>query len=234
VSNWLADALKQMPLTEEVEGYALGRGAKESSVQAEGLVTWRPLDEPAPDEEFRKFYGPLGEKIAGFLVCPVRSPRGRVIGFEGRNIHRKQITDFRLPEAKWNPFFIGTRAAMPALWAGHDVWVVEGIFDKFPLEWAVPEGDAVLATVRAHLGREHVEFFRRFCRGWVHMVYDRDPTGCKATNGHVDDTGKRRPGALELLRRVGLQCRDVPYMGGKDPGEIWDSGGAEAIRRAFG
>jgi len=83
------------------------------------------------------------------------------------------------------------------------------------------------------LGRMHIEFLRRFCRGWVHMVYDQDPTGRKATTGFRDDTGKWTPGALDNLKRVGLRCEDVPYSGGKDPGEIWDKGGIAQLRTAF-
>lgn len=232
--SWLAEALAECSLTEEVEGYLLGRGAKESTIAAEGIVTWRPTKDPVPNEEFRKKYGPHGEKLDGFLMCPVRSPKGVLIGFEARNIRVKVISDFRLPEAQWNPFFLGARSAMPAIWAGGDVWICEGLFDKTALEWAVPSGDAVLATVRAKLSDAHVEFLRRFCKGTVHMVYDRDETGRKATVGWIDqETGKKRYGALDVLPKVGLKCRDVFYRGGKDPGEIWDRGGAAAVRAAF-
>jgi DNA primase len=155
------------------------------------------------------------------------------LGFEGRSIHEKKITDFRLPEEKWCPFFLGLHSAMSRIWDGGDVWITEGLFDKCALEWAVPEKDAVLATVRAALSRPHVEFLRRFCRGRVQMVYDLDETGRKATRGWVDERGQKRLGALELLQRAGLTCRDVPYRGAKDPGEIWNMGGAEAIRKVF-
>lgn len=230
---WLEDLLGSCVLTEDVEGYALGRGAKESTIRAEKIVTWIHAKDPIPDGEFRKRYGDRGEKLDGYLVCPVRSPRGSLIGFEARSIHAKQIADYRLPTAAWNPFFIGTRTAMPAVWAGGDIWIVEGQFDKYPLEWAVPATDAVLATVRAHLSKWHVEFLHRFAKGWVHMAYDNDETGRKATNGYTDKvTGKHRSGALDLLHRAGIRCRDVPYRA-KDPGEVWTQGGAAAMHRAF-
>lgn len=247
--SWLEPILSSFTLTEEVEGYLLGRGAKESTILGEGMVTWRTLPEPIPDAEFALKYGKYGEQLNGYLICPVRSPRGKLIGFEARNIHKKNIQDYRLPEAKWIPFFLGTRTAMPAIWAGGDVWICEGLFDKCPLEWAVPSTDAVLSTVRAKLSNTHVEFLRRFCKGTVHMVYDHDPTGIKATGlpnvkdgitnkmisvGSKDpETGKTRYGALAVLNRVGLKCREVPYKGGKDPGEIWDHGGVAAIKAAF-
>lgn len=231
---WFDDALKGMTLTEDVEGYLLGRGAKDTMIEAEGIKTWTPTDFDIPDSNFTKVYGNHGENLKGYLVCPVRSPRGLLIGFEARNIHKKNIQDYRFIETQWTPFFLGTRAAMPAIWAGCDVWICEGLFDKTALEWAVPPKDAVLATVRAKLADLHVEFLRRFCKGWVHMVYDHDETGRKATVGWIDaETGKKRQGALDALRRIGLKCRDVPYSGGKDPGEIWDKGGVKAIQATF-
>lgn len=233
MSNWLAEALAGCRLTPEVEGYLLGRGAKESTIRDEGIVTWFPLEKSSPDPSFEKWFGKYGERLAGFLICPMYSPRGEVIGFEARNTKQKIIRDYRLPEAAHQPFWLGTRRALPKLWEGGDVWIVEGLFDLCPLEWVIPEKDAVLASVRAKLSAAQVEFLRRFCRGMVNIVYDRDEAGRKGTLGFVDKDGRRQLGALEWLRRVGLECRDIPYEGGKDPGVIWDKGGARAVREAF-
>ena len=231
---WLDDSLSKMTLTEDVEEYLLGRGTKESTIESEGITTWKQTDDVIPDQGFSDAYGSHGEKLNGYMVCPVRSPRGVLIGFEARNIHKKIIMDYRLPESKWTPFFIGTRSAIPKIWEGGDVWVCEGLFYKTALEWAVPQGDAVLATVTARLSGLHVEFLRRFCTGWVNMVYDNDETGRKATIGWTDaESGKYRFGALDSLKKAGLKCRDVVYSGGKDPGVIWDTGGLPAIMAAF-
>jgi len=221
-------------LTEPVEGYLLGRGAKEETYRALGVTTWqRPL-EPIEDPSFRNKYGPWGDMLVGRLVCPLYSPRGKLIGFEARSIERKSLSEYLLPEASWNPVFLGLcTETMARIWAGGDVWIGEGLFDKFPMEWVVPEKDVVLATLRARLADRQLEFLRRFCRGWVHLAYDRDAQGRKATFGWTDETGKRRWGAIDKLKRVRVPCRDVPYVGGKDPGEIWDHGGVAAMRAAF-
>jgi len=230
---WLSEALQTLTLTSEVEEYLLGRGTRESTILAEGLVTWKPLKTAAPDPTFRSQYGEHGEKLDGMLVIPVRSPRGVLLGFEARNIYQKRILDYRLAAAKYLPFFIGTRRAMSAIWAGADIWIVEGFFDLTALEWGIPPGHVVLATVRANLTRQQLEFLRRFCKGRVHMAYDMDPTGRKAVEGWDDDQKKHHPGAIELLERVGLPCSNEKYDGGKDPGEIWDHGGEAAIRATF-
>jgi len=232
--SWLAEALKKCELTDPVRGYLMGRGAKESTIEASGFCTWQRLDESPPDEKFCNMAGKHGEYMEGYLVTPVFAPSGRLIGMEARNIHQKRIMDYRLPEARWNPFFLGMKTAMPKVWAGGDVWIGEGLFDICPLEWAIPETDAVLASVRAQLSKAHVEFLRRFCKGWVHMVYDQDESGRAGMFGKVDEQGKQRWGAISLLERVGLRSRAVTYSGGNDPGEIWDNGGVAAVRRAFG
>jgi hypothetical protein len=235
--NWLDSALTEMVLTEEVEGYLLGRGALEESYLALGVKTWNaPMSVPLGDEAFQAKYGPGKDQLdlTGWMVCPMVSPKGGVIGFEARNTKKKALSEFVLPEGAWNPLWLGlTPEAMRRIWAGGDVWVVEGLFDLFPLQWVVPETDVVLATLRARMTDKHVEFLRRFCKGWVHMVYDQDEQGRKATHGWTDQEGRFRWGALKKLGRVGLRCRDVPYSGGKDPGEIWDKGGAPALRLAF-
>jgi len=237
VTSWLPEALGQCELTEAVEGYLLGRGAKEESYRELRVVTWtHPYQKKIGPEEFQTRYGLAnrGLNIYGWLICPIYSPKGRVIGFEGRNTKQKALTEYILPQGGWNPIWLGlTPDAMRRIWNGCDVWIVEGLFDLFPLEWVVSESDVVLATLRARLTDKHVEFLRRFCRGWIHMAYDRDEQGKKATHGWKDPTGKYRWGALDKLKRVKLKCRDVPYSGGKDPGEIWDKGGAAGVRAAF-
>lgn len=237
--SWLAEHLERCTLSEDAEGYALGRGAKESSIEEIGLITWQPLEETppleGPDLKFwNKKYGPFGEKLIGWLVWPLRSPRGKIIGFTGRRTDLKIIERYLLPEAAWNPVWTGlTPERMQRIWDGADIWVVEGIFDLLPLEWAIPAKDVVLGSERARLTDKHIEFLRRHCRGWVKMVYDNDETGRRGVVGWYDAEAKaHRQGALSRLERVGLRCQDVRYSG-KDPGEVWKKGGAPAMRAAF-
>jgi len=237
---WLTKAIEAgLDLSGDAEGYLRGRGLTGSVIRELGLSQWVPPESAAPDATFEERYGKGGRVLAGRIVIPFLSPRGKLLGVEVRSWewgHDKRITDYRLRECAWNPVFIGlTPAAMQRIWDGGDVWVVEGLFDRV-LTRIVPDKDVVLATVRAKLSDAHVEFFRRHLRkgAKVNMVYDNDETGRKQTDGWDDEkTGKRRWGALERLDRVSVPCRDVPYRGGKDPGVIWDNGGEEALRRAF-
>ena len=239
VKDWLQGAFHRgRELPEDAEGYLLGRAMRSVTIERLEMCMWMPPVSPAPEENFRERYGDTGSWMEGWLVCPFWSPRGSLIGFEARNWQgEKKITDYRTTEAAWNPVFIGlTSEAMQKIWDGGDVWIVEGIFDLTAMERVVPEKDVVLATVRAKVSYAHVEFLRRHIRprAMVHIVYDNDETGRKQTHGWVDEkTGKERWGALKSLDRVGVACRAIPYQGGKDPGEIWDNGGVEAVRSTF-
>lgn len=236
--DWIAGALGAMRLSDAAEGYLMGRGMRESRIAEIGVVVWDPTLVPGnpPDPDFGKTVGHRGAFVAGTLAFPLRAPHGDLVGVEFRAWSgEKRMRQYLLPESAWTPMFAGmTPTVMQKIWDGGDVWVVEGIFDAAALEHVVPESDAVLATLRARVSRAHADFLSRCCSGTVHMVYDQDETGRNMTHGYVDAVTKKRVwGALDTLRRVGVTCRDVPYTGGKDPGEIWDAGGVPSLRKAF-
>ncbi|MDB4278182.1 toprim domain-containing protein [Deltaproteobacteria bacterium] len=228
---------------EDIEGYLLGRGMSEDLIEGLGLGMWpESFPEelgPAPAVDFRKRHGPLGlgapkaTPLTGRLTIPLYSPRGGLIGFEARGIEEKALTRYLLPEAHWNPVFIGLPFGMERLWAGGTVWIVEGVFDLGALYQVVPETDLVLASLRAKLSDKHVECLRRHCRGSVHMVYDNDETGQRGMHDWYNDHGKLRWGALTRLSKAGVECRAIPYAGGKDPGEIWENTGTEGLSKAL-
>lgn len=233
---WLETALAvaRENIDEKAEGYLLGRGMQEHVIREMGVGVWEPPEEHAPGITFRERYGENGWKLRGRLVVPMYSPRGKVIGAEFRSMSEKSAVRHLLADAAWNPVFIGMKMAMPKIWAGGNVWLVEGLFDMTAMLRIVPLGDAVLATVRAKVADKHVEYLRRFCNGMVYVVYDNDETGRKQTVGWTDaKTGKFRWGALQRLERVDLQVHDARYRGGKDPGEIWENTGTSGLHQAF-
>jgi len=231
--SWLLNHLPNLSLTEAHEGYFLGRGASEESICQFGIKTWQPLLEDCPELDFCERYGTKGELLGDWAIWPLFSPKGKVLGFEGRKLPEKMVTRYLLPDAGWHPLWFGlTPQTMQRIWAGADVWIVEGLFDLFAMEWAVPSGDVVLASLRAKLTDKHIEFLRRFCRGWVKMVYDNDEAGQHGVHGFIDEKGRKRWGALQYLNWVKVRAVAVNYRG-KDPGEIWNQGGVAAMRAAF-
>lgn len=233
VGAWLAEHLATLSLSEDCEGYLLGRGASTDTLDRLGICEWTRASTPCPSTHFTSRYGTHGEKLTGMVTIPLRAPSGTLVGIEARSRFEKRVTDFRTPEAAWNPVTINAPQVAEALWTGGSVWVVEGVYDLCALDWCIPKTDAVLATLRAGLGKTEVEFIARFCTNRAIIVYDNDPTGRKATHGWTDDaTGKYRPGALASLTKAGVRALDYPYRG-KDPGEVWLSGGLERLRQTF-
>jgi len=233
VCRWLTEHLATLGLSDDCEGYLMGRGASTATIERLNLREWTKASTPSPSGAFTNRYGTHGEKLDGMVVIPLYGPSGTLVGFEARSRFEKQVTNFRLPEAAWNPLLINAPRAAEAMWSGGSVWVVEGIYDLCALDWCIPTTDAVLATLRAGMGKDVVEFIARFCTNRVHMVYDNDATGRKATFGWVDDvTGKPRLGALAQLGRAGVQAADYPYRG-KDPGDVWSKGGIQQLMTTF-
>lgn len=236
--TWLKDALENMSLTDEAEGYLFSRGATTQTIANLGITGWDPsrITAQAPDKKFRDEHGAYGEKLDGCIVTPILSPTGRIIGAEWRAFEgTKRISQCLLPDASWNPVFVGLNpSSVRKVWDGARVWIVEGMFDLTALQHGVPDEDVVLATMRAHLSYNHVSFLRRVCSSSVMIAYDNDRAGKRMTHGYTDDvTGKRIIGAVESLNRVGVNARAVSYTGGKDPGEIWDRGGARLVQTTF-
>jgi len=233
IALWLSDHLRNLSLSEEAEGYLLGRGATPEAIEHFRFVEWVPANTTAPDPLFRERYGNRGERWTGRLVYPLLSPSGGLIGVEARSMAEKAISEFRTPEARWNPVMVNAPEAARKMWEGGSVWVTEGIFDLLPMRMIVPDTDVVIATLTARLSRSHLDFLTRFLQNQVYMVYDNDATGRKATLGWEDEkTGKKHPGALTLLRKSGLRATDYRYRG-KDPGEVWSAGGIRNMRRVF-
>lgn len=242
--DWLESALAQaqgvLAEDEETEGFLMGRGLRERSIRDHGLGIWETPSEPLPNDAFGKQfaerYGDRGKYLQGRLIWPFRNGRGDLLGFEARKMEERKITQFYLPNSKWNPVFFGLNAdTMQKIWAGGSIWLVEGGFDLGALERVVPEKDVVLGTVRPQLTFRQKVFFQRFLGPFaqVNFVFDRDEEGKKALNGWIDEAGKKKWGALSSLKGVGVRCRDVPYHGGKDPCEIYEMQGTPGLRKAF-
>lgn len=233
IVRWLEAHLPRLTLSEDAEGYLLGRAGTPEGIERLGIREWEPAPDPSPNSAFNARYGPRGEALAGMLFIPLRSPSGLLVGFEARSRFEKRVTEFRTPEADWCPVLIGAPYAAEKLWAGGSVWVAEGVFDLFALEMVAPPTDAVVATLRAGLSVRNADFLARLCENVVYMVYDNDEAGRRATLGWQDpNTGKYRRGALDLLKRRGVRSADYRYVG-KDPGEVWSSGGSKKLRRVF-
>lgn len=201
----------------------MARGAKAQTLQEMGATTFEPLTDPIPDKALAERYGQHLDFFEGKTILPICSPRGKLLGFDSRSVERKDVSRFLLPEANWTVSWIGMPWGMRRIWEGKPVWVVEGAFDMFALEHAVEDQGAILGSGPAHLNFKHLEFFRRWKPPMVNMCFDMDEAGRRGSKKAVQD-----------LTRFRVSCREIPYGGpGVDPGDLWDRGGAVAVREAF-
>lgn len=237
--EWLTRALLTAAegIPEELEGYILGRGLPKRLAEEMRVGFWRGASTSSPDLVFNKRNGPYGEYRKEWMSIPMWSPRGHLVGVEFRVwVGEKEVRDYRLPESKWIPCFIGlTPSALQKIWDGGDVWLVEGVFD-IALQHALPSKDVVLACGTARVSKQQLDFLARFMSpdATCHVAFDMDETGRKQINGFTsEETGKWIPGVPARMDRVGIRNRAVSYRGGKDPGEIWEQGGKFALCSAF-
>jgi len=220
--GWLDTALTEMSLREDCESYLLRRGAKRESFEKMGEVTWEPPSFDIPSSIFCRRYGIRGEKLDGFLVCPLYSPKGNLLGFEARSTTEKKITRHLLPQAEWNPVWLAHKGIAEKIWSGGSVWLVEGHFDLYAMEWVVPKSDAILCSVTASLTPYHLTYLQRMQPNTVYVVYDNDEVGKKGSFF-----------AERALKKLGLDARIINFFGGKDPNDIWRRGGLQALRQSF-
>lgn len=221
MSEWLPQFLSQLELSEEHEEYLYTRGIKEETLSHLQPKTWIGK---APS--IMGYHG--GGFLQGRLVLPLYSICGEIIGFEARDITKKKVPFRYLLKSKAHVApMANVNVAFPKLWDGGNLWIVEGFFDVFALEWGVDPKDAVIGTLTASFSRGHQAFAKRFCRGRVFVAYDNDTAGREATYG----TEKRR-GALKMLSQVGKLSFPVAYKH-KDPGEVWRKGGERLIKEMF-
>lgn len=231
MNQWLESSL--FDLTEDQETYLLSRGVLRKEISNIGFKSWCPT-EPSPDSNFASRYGEYGENLRDYLVTPLRSPKGQLIGIECRSIDgRKSILRVLADNASWNPIWLGLgEREMVRIWNGYDIWIAEGIFDVTTLRPLLPHS-VVLGSLRANLTQKHLNFLQRFAKGTVYVVYDNDETGQKAMFGSFDENGRRQQGVIEKVRKRNLHCVPVRFKGGKDPNEIWEAGGYAHVEKTF-
>ncbi len=238
--DWLTQALLDSAtrISEDASCYVVGRGLPSRLTEEIRIGTWVCPEDPPPDEDFNKRHGLCGMRVEGWISIPLWTPRGRVIGVEFRRWDgEKEVMKYHLPDSDWAPVFTGmVPSTLNKIWAGGDVWLVEGIFD-LSISHVVPSSDAILSCGGAKITNQQIDFLKRFLspNSMVHICFDMDETGRNMANGYVHpDTGKRIWGVTERLSKVGIRNRVVRYGGGKDPGEIWEAGGKSMLKTSLG
>jgi len=208
-------------------GYAPGYGPGFAPPGRDWLFGF--LREKSFSEEFLRssgmfFLSRAGDPVALFrdrVVFPIGNSRGEIVGFGGRS-----LTGDRGPKYLNTPetaFFRKGELLFgePGVWqavrkAGRFV-LVEGYLDVLACAQAgVGEALAPLGTA---LTAEQVRLLKRFAPGGI-LAFDADEAGARAAQR-----------AILLCEQADLAVEVAELAGGKDPAEILQVAGAEALHK---
>jgi DNA primase len=217
----LEAVLDECTLAEDAIDYLMGRGATLDTIQRWGIRSFECPATTCPDPALARHYGPHFETFRDKVVYPLRSGRGTLLGMDSRTVGRKDELRFLLPESAWQAVWIGLPDAMQGVWEGKDVLIVEGRYDVLAMKHVFM--GPVLGSGPANLSWKQLEWLRRWITGRIYLAYDRDATGRRGTDK-----------ALKQLAHIDKKCSEVIYgKPGDDPGQIYDRGGAAALRAEF-
>jgi hypothetical protein len=208
IEEWLHEAVLNSPASDELRGWAIGRGLSNHLFSDIQVCCWNPPESPCPDPEFERKNGPSGKWRKDWMVIPYWTPRGNLAGAEFRTwgYREKKVRDYRTQNSKFSPVFLGlTNRVLHKIWVGGDVWLVEGIFD-FALAHVVPPEDVILGCGTARLTNKQLDFLDRFLspEAGVHVVYDEDETGVSVLG--ISGTGVEKTPERFGRRGVTVLC----------------------------
>lgn len=156
------------------------------------------------------------------VVLPIRDDRQRVIAFGGRLLEGdgpKYINSPETPLYAKSRVLYGLDQARRAVGRVDRIILVEGYFDVLSMQQA---GFAeTVATCGTSLTPEHVDRIRRLTRRVV-VLLDADEAGARAAER-----------TLPMLRSAGIQGLRLQLPDAKDPDELIQEQGADAMKAAL-
>ena len=199
--------------------YCRGVTDSQASLYQVGYLNGLPDLDCPPD--FLK-WSQDGAKLRDVLVFPVTNVLGDVRGVQVRGVDRsgQGYTDY-IPSLV-EPAMFGLGQAAKALWATGQVWLVEGVYDLFPIQ---RHFEPTVATLTARVTKSTVRLLARLVnRIW--LGYDMDAAGRQACTRF-----QRTYGSAFQVRVVSYPR--VPLIGSdkfiKDPGDLWEVWGDDRV-----
>jgi DNA primase len=225
LARWIDDLVSvahaRLMVDRRAQAELYGRGVSDDQMRLFQVgclgATLPPLPEDA--EPFSKWHaGALGVDT---FVFPLTTPRGVVQGLQLRARAHKVYQDYFLPGVT-DPVLFGFPQAVQAMWATEAAWLVEGVFDCFPIQRHFP---AVLPLLTDRVTPSVLRVLRRLVkRVWV--GFDADSPGMRGAYTF------KREHSRDFRVDVVVYPR-IPLPGSskltKDPGDLWEVQGEEAI-----
>lgn len=211
-------------LEEDTRGYEYlkRRGVKDDQITEYGVGyfpedTWPPFvdeGESAEGDRYRKWSG-KGVALKGKIVFPLQNALGKRVGFilrdpdpaEGRRGYR----EFRMKESEFTEVFFGTPQAVESIWTSGETYLVEGLFDLFPVARVF---DPTLCIVTAQVDPDQARFLSRMADE-VYFLFDNDTQGREGFESFKNHYGH----AFDKVDQI--------YYSGDDPAEAYQNASSD-------
>ena len=170
--------------------------------------------------------GSAYDLFRGRVIVPIEDGRGRVVAFGGRTLPGvgpddapKYVNSPETPIYRKSEILFGLSRARAAIQRKNRALIVEGYFDVISLhEVGFAE---TIATCGTSLTTAHLTALRPLTRAVV-ALFDADEAGQRAAER-----------SLKLFVDAGIEARRLEIGAAKDPDELVQSAGAEALERAL-
>ena len=167
--------------------------------------------------------GRIYDRFRHRVMFPIRDHLGRLVGFGGRVLDDSAPKYLNTPETpvfKKGELLYGLDRARLELKDGADLVVVEGYMDVLAMHQHGLRG--TVASLGTALTAEHAQLLERLGAQSLVLLFDSDQAGLKATLAGLDQV---------LGSKFRVRATSAP--GGKDPADVLQAGGLEALRRAL-
>jgi len=199
--------------------YLRGRGVTEEQMKLFQIgvgpsEAWAPHKlRKTPDGKMfnRQFRGTM----EGQITFPVWNSSGVLRGVETRLWEETQFrkyTQYWLESWQEDSTFLGCPAALESIWETGVVYLVEGMFDFFPVQRVFPN---TLCTLTAKVTEAQQRFLKRYCKHVVFM-FDMDQKGKEISGKSLDK--------YNVSNNRGFSAHQLIYPA-KDPGELYEKWG---------
>lgn len=164
----------------------------------------------------KQFYGTM----KGQVIIPLYNSLGKLRGIETRYIestHTRKYTQYFLSNWKEDAVFLGLPYSLKNIWDTQTVYLVEGMFDFFPVQRVFPN---TLCTLSARVMYTQYRFLCRYCKHVV-FLFDRDDKGISVVDDQLD--------RYNIDQSKGYHVHRISFPT-KDIGEFYEKRGYEYFR----
>jgi len=163
------------------------------------------------------------DQFRGRLTFAIANEHGRICGFSARSLEAKPADGGKYINTPETPVFrkgnllYGLAAARKAIAESGHAILCEGQMDTIAFHRAGV--DCAVAPLGTAFTPEQAKILRRYTSHLL-LAFDSDGAGQKAVER-----------AAEILLPLSMDVKVIAIPGGKDPDELFSTGGAEAVRK---